>query len=136
MLKFWILTNLTKGSHHTDLFKNLRDDSNQFLEFWLRSLGMTLLWNGKNLISLETKQYCYSPLCILFSMRNELGRNKTIHDYKHNSKINIYKRCHKLDLMSQTGLIPILSFDPEQWITTPPDWMLTQVKLVYPLYIG
>ena len=40
-LKFWILANLTKGSHHTDLFKNLRDDSNQFLEFWLCSLGMT-----------------------------------------------------------------------------------------------
>ena len=39
--KFWILANPTKGSHHTDLFKNLRDDSNQFLEVWLRSLGMT-----------------------------------------------------------------------------------------------
>ena len=42
-LKFWILANHTKGSYHMDLFKNRRDDSNQFLEFWLRSLGMTPL---------------------------------------------------------------------------------------------
>ena len=38
MLNLWILLILPKA-----LFTNLRDDSNQFLEFGLRSLGITLI---------------------------------------------------------------------------------------------